>query len=197
MLCDSLSGTTRPDIIPLVVDTARMVQLFATFGLRPAALAEIPPALALAEKLTHLPMVSAPVISAIHAYCGTAVFVGGQPIDSVHIMLLLSERGEAAVRDGTFTPADPAREHIASIGETCFGEYTGVYAGTTREARGNIMRSSAYVRDQLLHSVPLYARAATEDGVRSMTSLGFIPVIGGLSDLMIHRPLNKAPEAAA
>jgi hypothetical protein len=182
---------------PFIVDTARMVHSFAAFGLRPAALAEVPDAMALAEALTHQTLASASVIGALHAESGTTVLVTGQPTDGMFLNVLLSEAGERAVRDGTFTAANVPRAHVAGIGETCFGLYTGVYAGKTREARRNIMQASASLRVDFFASVPLFARGATEDGARSMASLGFHPAHGGLPDLWVHEPLTAAKGEAA
>jgi len=45
--------------------------------------------------------------------------------------------------------------------------------------------------------VPCFARGATEDGKRSMASLGFSPVEGGLADLWGQDALPVKKEEAA
>jgi hypothetical protein len=182
---------------PFIVDTAEMIRRFAEFGLRPAALAEIPAALKLAEDLSQQKPAPASLIQSLHAESGTTVLVTGQPMDGMFLNVLLSQSGERAVRDGTFSRAEPPRSHIAGIGEMCFGLYTGVYAGKTRDARRNIMQASASLRVDFFSTVPLFARAATDDGARSMASLGFHPAHGGLPDLWVHEPISNTQGAAA
>lgn len=195
MHIDAASNTSASR--PFIVDTAQMVWRFAQFGLRPATMAEIPHALALAEALTGQAMAPAEIVRATHAFTGTTVLVLGQPLSGVFINILLSDAGVAAVTSGHFNPGNPDRHHIAGIGETCFGLYTGVYAGMTRDARRQIMQCSATLRVEFFGSVPLFARAATEDGARSMASLGFRPATGGLKDLWVHDPLAQPAGVAA
>jgi hypothetical protein len=174
-----------------------MIRRFATFGLRPATINEIPHALALAEELTGQDMAQADVVIATHSFTGSTVLVLGQPIIGVFINILLSEAGVEAVTNGTFYPGKPDRSHIAGIGEVCHGLYTGVYAGRTRDARRQIMQCSATLRVEFFGSIPLFARAATDDGARSMASLGFRPASGGLKDLWVNDPAMTQSGAAA
>jgi hypothetical protein len=111
-------------------------------------------------------------------------------------VLPLSPAGEQAVRDGTYHPADPAPAHLAWQGRDVAGVYIGVYAGATKEARRAVMTAAAVMRVELFAPVPSFARGATEDGKRSMASLGFSPLEGGLPDLWVQEALSTGSEAA-
>ena len=103
----------------------------------------------------------------------------------------------AAVRVCCFVPAWPALAHICCAVEACAGVYIGVYAGATKEARRRVMMAAGITRMEFFAPVPCFARGATEDGKRSMASLGFQPVEGGLPDLWGQDPLPVSQEQAA
>ena len=75
--------------------------------------------------------------------------------------------------------------------------YVGVYAGKTREARKKIMTASAVLRMEMFGVFPAYARGATEDGRRSMLSLGFQKFEGGLPDLYVQPPFHQIMDHAS
>ncbi len=77
---------------------------------------EVPAAMSLAETLTSQKLASAMTIGAMHAESGTTVLATGQPLDGMFLNVLLSEAGEQAVRNGTFTAANVPRAHVAGIG---------------------------------------------------------------------------------
>jgi hypothetical protein len=52
------------------------------------------------------------------------------------------------------------------------------------------------MRVEQFGAVPSFARGATEDGRRSMASLGFSPLEGGLPDLWVQEALATGSEAA-
>jgi hypothetical protein len=153
--------------------------------------------LALAERLTGQAMATPASIYWIERLTGMASWVTGEPVDGVFITVPLSEAGVRAVRDGSFVPAWPALEHICSRGELCGGVYIGVYAGATKEARRRVMMAAGVTRVEFFAPVPCFARGATEDGKRSMASLGFQPIEGGLPDLWGQAALPQTQEQAA
>jgi hypothetical protein len=175
-----------------------MIKQFANFNLRVASEADIPAALRLAESLTGQSMASAEAIAAVHALTGITVFVDGiEELDGVMMLCPLSTAGEAALRDGSFDLSTLPRSFIAAKGEPCSALYCGVYAGRTRDARRNVMQCAAIARVEIFASVPVFARAATADGARSMTSLGYGPLQGGIPDLWVQEAILQQKGDAA
>ncbi|WP_143435294.1 hypothetical protein [Henriciella aquimarina] len=167
----------------------KMEQAMGAHGLHRCRSDEVKHALALGEALLGAPLARAEVVSTLDAITQMTFWVTGQPVNGLYLTLPLTEEGRSAVEDGTFRPGDPALRHVAPARTPIFGLYVGVYAGATKDARRNIMAASATVRVALYGPVPCYARGATEDGARSMLSLGFRRFEGGLSDLFVFDPV--------
>jgi len=168
------------------IDHAGLARRAGEFGFRRAIYADLVAGLGLAEQLTGQAMATPASIHWIDGLTGMAGWVTGEPVDGV-----------AAVRDGSFVPAWPALAHLACEGEDCAGVYIGVYAGATKEARRRVMMAAGVTRVEFFAPVPCFARGATEDGKRSMASLGFSPVEGGLPDLWGQEPVAVPQEQAA
>jgi len=181
----------------ILIDYDTLKRRAAEFGFRRANFDELQSGLALAEHLTEQTMATPESIRWIDGMTGMAGWVTGDPVEGVFITVPLSRDGVAAVRDGSFVPAWPALSHLACQGEPCSGVYIGVYAGVTKEARRAVMMAAGVTRVEFFAPVPCFARGATEAGKRSMASLGFQPIDGGLPDLWGQEPLPSAQEKAA
>lgn len=59
------------------------------------------------------------------------------------------------------------------------------------------MMAAGITRLEFFAPAPCFARGATEDGKRSMGSLGFHPLEGGLPDLCVQDPLPVSQQQAA
>lgn len=180
----------------VLIDYAGLARRAAEFGFRRASYADLEAGMVLAEKLTGKAMATAASIHWIDSLTGMAGWVTGDPVDGVFITVPLTDAGVAAVRDGSFEPSWPALAHLVCEGALCAGVYIGVYAGATKEARRRVMMSAGVTRVEFFAPVPVFARGATEDGQRSMASLGFSPVEGGLPDLWGQAPLTSQEQAA-
>ncbi|MFN3911195.1 hypothetical protein [Hyphomonas sp.] len=181
----------------ILIDYDALTRRAAEFGFRRASFDDLQSGLALAEHLTEQTMATPESICWIDGLTGMAGWVTGDPVDGVFITVPLSAEGVAAVRGGSFVPAWPALSHLACEGAPCSGVYIGVYAGVTKEARRAVMMAAGVTRVEFFAPVPCFARGATEAGKRSMTSLGFQPIEGGLPDLWGQEPLPVAQEKAA
>ena len=167
------------------------------FGFRLAESHEVAETLQLAERLLGVKLAPEPIVRAAHEYCGGAVWVLGQnPITGYIISLPLTGAGEAAMRDGTFRPSDPDYRHIARDGEDMFGSYCWVYGGEHHADRKAVMMASGTLRLELVPMLPVFARGATEDGVRSAYSLGMVPFHDSLPDLFVQEALTVEEKAA-
>jgi hypothetical protein len=160
------------------------------FGFRLADRDELQAAVSMAESLIDGKLASVDAISAMNVQTGMTAWVTGDPVDGIFLTIPLSAEGEAAVRNGSYVPAAPSSEHLATQGKDIAAFYVGVYAGSSREARKKIMTASAVLRVEMFGVFPAYARGATEDGRRSMLSLGFQEFEGGLPDLFIQPPFQ-------
>lgn len=173
------------------VDREKLRMLAESFGFRTPDRAELKTALQLAEKLTHLKLGSPAQAERVQSKSGCSLWVWGTPTTGFYYVIPLTHTGNEAVISGAFDPVTPDMDHIAGEADPIGGVYIGVYAGETHEARKAVMESSAHARVEIFPHVACYARAATEDGARSMTSLGFYPLEGSLADLWTQAPLTS------
>lgn len=188
---------TRNSILSTIhVDIARVAKRAGDFGFRQASIADLTAGIQLAETLMGSAIATPDAVMRMDVVTGMTAWVTGDPVEGIFLVLPLSPAGEQAVRDGTYAPADPAPAHLAWQGRDVAGVYIGVYAGATKEARRAVMTAAAVMRMELFAPVPSFARGATEDGKRSMASLGFTPLESGLPDLWVQEALTTGSEAA-
>jgi len=178
-----------PQIVPFLLDREEMKTRMGVYELRVATRSEIDELLVLGEHLIGAKLASAESVVHVHQVTGVTAWVTGTPVDGLFLIVPLSIEGETAVRTGEFSPSETSRQHLSSDGEICGGVYVGIYAGATKRARRNIMMASATIRLEMFGSVPCFARAATEDGARSMISLGFEPAGYGAEKLFVQEAL--------
>ena len=191
-----MKATRNSKLSIIHVDIVRVAERAADFGFRHANIAELTAGIALAETLMGSKLATPEAVMRMDIVTGMTGWVTGVPVDGIFFVLPLSPAGEQAVRDGSYNPAEPAAEHLAWHGRDVAGVYIGVYAGATKEARRAVMTAAAVLRVELFAQVPSFARGATEDGQRSMASLGFVPLEGGLPDLWVQEALVSGSEAA-
>ncbi|MEH6695677.1 MAG: hypothetical protein V7675_11555 [Hyphomonas sp.] len=187
---------TNGNLVPGTIDLARVATKAGEFGFRRARFAELEQGVAVAESLMQSKLATSEAIAEMDRITGMTAWVTGDPVDGIFLSLPLTAAGEAAVRDGTYAPAAPDPVHLCKRGRGCSAFYIGVYAGANREARRRVMTAAAVMRVDLFSAYPCFARGATEDGRRSMESLGFKPFEGGLPDLYVHEPLDMFGRAA-
>lgn len=181
----------------ILIDHARLEKRAEEFGFRQGDFQDLKAGLRLAEELTGQSMATPESITWIDSLTGMTGWVTGNPVDGIFISVPLTAAGVQAVRGGTFLPAWPALAHVCAEGEPCAGIYIGIYAGATKESRRRVMMAAAVVRVDICGPIPCFARGATEDGKRSMASLGFQPIEGGLPDLWGQEALPQAGEEKA
>ncbi len=179
------------------IDVSAVVEKAAAFGFRLASPVELAAGVAMAESLMGSQIASPEAIARMNRITGMTAWVTGSPVEGIFLTLPLTPEGEGAVRDGTYSPGEPDEAHLAHQGKNLAAFYIGVYAGATRQARKNIMMACAILRVEMFGAFPAYARAATEDGRRSMESLGFSRFEGGLPDLYMQPAFRELSEKAA
>ena len=185
-----MNATQTRNLVMADVSPAAFVMRARDFGFRLANRNELEEAVGMAEALIHGKLASPAAILRMNKQTCMMAWVTGEPVEGIFLTLPLTAAGEAAVREGQYNPAEPLPEHLATGGKGISAFYIGVYAGKTREARKRIMIASAVLRAEMFSQFPAYARAATEDGRRSMESLGFQKFEGGLPDLYVQAPLQ-------
>jgi hypothetical protein len=147
--------------------------------------------LELGEALIDGTLASPQVVATVDAITQMTIWNTGDPVSGLYLIVPVTEQGRAAVEDGSFNPGDPAIRHIAPANTPIFGVYCGIYAGSTRDARRSVLRAAGDLRLNVFGPVPVYARGATEDGARSMLTLGYRPFEGGLPNLFISDPVER------
>ncbi len=181
----------------ILIDHGRLALRAEEFGFRRGDFQALKAGLRLAEELTGEVMATPESITWIDSLTGMTGWVTGDPVDGIFISVPLTADGVEAVRSGAFVPAWPALAHVCTAGAPCAGVYIGIYAGATKEARRRVMMAAAVVRVDICGPIPCFARGATQDGRRSMASLGFQPIEGGLPDLWGQEALPQAGEERA
>lgn len=174
---------------PFVVDQSKMFELMANFGWRPANETEIPEMLALGERLINDQLISPETLAHLHDLTGITAWVFGDPVTGLVISVPLTQAGLDAVQDNEFVAKTPDDAHVAAAGQPCAGVYIGIYAGETKDARKAVMSGAGVIRMAVYAQVPCFARAATEDGARSMESLGWKPAGFGADKLWMQGAL--------
>ncbi|MEH6809679.1 MAG: hypothetical protein V7651_12535 [Hyphomonas oceanitis] len=180
-----------------VIDLDRVAAKAVEFGFRRGTFSELEQGVAVAEALMQSKLATPEAIGEMDRITGMTAWVTGDPVDGIFLSLPLTPTGESAVRNGTYTPGSPDPAHLCSGGQGCSAFYIGVYAGANRDARRKVMTAAAVMRVELFSAYPCFARGATEDGRRSMDSLGFKPFDGGLPDLYVQEALDPSRWAAA
>ena len=179
---------------PFIVDHAHMTDQMRNFGWRSASSSEIPELIALGERLIDDKLADAAVVDAVHARTGISAWAfGADPIEGLVLAVPLTVKGLENLQAGTFHPGAPEDDEVAAKGELCAGCYIGIYAGAAHAARKAVMTGAAVIRMGIFSQVPCFARAATEDGARSMESLGWSPAGFGIDKLWMQGALS-APE---
>ena len=185
------------DFYPFIVDLDQMNELMGGFGWRSATSEEIPVLVELGERLNNDRLAAAPTIERVHNATKISAWAYGDPIEGLVLCVPLSEAGLTALQANEFQPGNPADQHIAAAGETCAGCYIGIYAGSTYEARKAVMTGAGVIRMGIFSQVPCFARAATEDGARSMESLGLAPAGFGPDKLWMQGALSAPTRKVA
>jgi len=181
----------------VVLDYAHVAERLASFGFRLAQHEEVAPALETAESLLQSKLTPRHIVERIHRHTMATVWVLGSPrITGFLLTIPLSAQGERAMRDGSFRPSNPSLAHACAPGDPCFGYYCWVYGGETRDDRRSVMTACAILRVELVPSLPIFARGATEDGIRSMASLGLTPIQNAIPDLYVQEPITREADAA-
>ncbi|MCR9270609.1 MAG: hypothetical protein ACX94B_07885 [Henriciella sp.] len=184
---------TKLETHPFIVDASKMIELMAGFGWRTANAQEIPQMLALGERLVDGQLISPETLTRLHGLTGLTAWVFGDPIEGLVISVPLSPEGLDAVQENRFVAMSPDNAFVAAAGEPCAACYIGIYAGETKAARKAVMSGAGVIRMAVFAQVPCFARAATEDGARSMESLGWKPAGFGADKLWMQGAL-VAPE---
>lgn len=175
---------------PFIVDQAKMIEQMGQFGWRSATPQEIPELVALGERLIGDKLADAEVIEHVHRVTGITAWAFGAPIEGLVLAVPLSVAGLEALQQDQFKPGAPDNAHIAARGTQCAACYIGIYAGATHDARKAVMTAAGVIRMGLFSQVPCFARAATEDGARSMESLGWAPAMFGPDKLWMQGALT-------
>ena len=182
---------------PFVVDLTKMNELMGSFGWR-SATPEIPELVARGEELINERLAEPATIERVHAATQiTAWAFGDDPIEGMVLQVPLSELGLAALEANEFVPGNPDPAHSAAAGELCAACYIGIYAGATYEARKAVMTGAGVIRMGIFPQVPCFARAATDDGARSMESLGWAPAGVGPDKLWMQGAIQAPAKKVA
>jgi hypothetical protein len=176
-------------------DSARILELAASFGLRPPLPHEMAPARALAASRISDAVVTEEAFAAVQAVTGASLFVHreGEEVTGVLAFFFFNKAGLDAIEAGTFNPSQVDPALLAKPGETPVGAYAWGFAASTKLGGRAVVAASAALQNRLFWSIPVYTRAATADGERVLYgSLGYVRVPGD-DRMLAVRPPHSAP----
>jgi len=97
---------------------------------------------------------------------------------------------------GVFDGVEPPRHQVARPGDPVAAIYGWGMAGTTLRGRATVMMGAVKLHREIFPTLPLYGRAATPGGERTLLKrIGARPVPGP-GDLVVAEAWNRAQEAA-
>lgn len=162
-----------------------------TFGLKTPSRAELVAGRAIAAGLINPNISDVDAFERVQAITGSSVFgyVEGGDVQGMLSFFPVNLHGYDALRNGTFDGVNPPDALIARPGEVVHAGYAWGIAATSKAGARAIMGASAYLLEHLYWDIPFYSRVATEDGKRAMIgALGFQPVAGDATGLVVHHP---------
>lgn len=176
-------GTDAP-MHPLdPVDVKRAEAAFATCELRPPRDGDIAAALSMAQARLDAQICSLETALDLQTLTRVCFWVGGDPIDTLMIVVPLSPQGVLALQSGTYTPREPASDHVAKLGQPCAGAYCALLVGQTPRARARLVKAGDAMRRGIGGHLPIFARSASRDGARLLKRFGYQPLPGPLENL--------------
>jgi hypothetical protein len=109
----------------------------------------------------------------------------------------LRPEGLVALEADDFDGVDPPLQFVAAPGDLLAAVYGWVFVGSTPRAAATVISGMIAIRESL-PLIPFYGRCATEEGRRVVTGrMGYVPVPGSRSGLVLNTPVNKELEVAA
>ncbi len=167
----------------------RLELKFKAHGHRRAGAGELAAMLERIRSTFALPVASSETISAVDRVTRATAWLAlddGEP-QGLNLWVPLSSRGERALREKRFDPANIAPEQIAAAGQRFAAVYHWGYCGFTRTARRSIMRLCAELLEGPLASIDVYGRVVTDAGAAAAARLGIEPCFELGADFYVHR----------
>ena len=97
----------------------------------------------------------------------------------VMAIIPLTAAAQPGLAAGVFDGVNPPQDHAARPGETVVAIYGWGMAGTTLRGRATVMAGAVKLHRELFPTIPLYGRAATPGGERTLLKrIGARPVPG-------------------
>lgn len=97
----------------------------------------------------------------------------------VMAIIPLTAAAQPGLAAGVFDGVNPPQDHAARPGETVVAIYGWGMAGTTLRGRATVMAGAVKLHRELFPTIPLYGRAATPGGERTLLKrIGAQPVPG-------------------
>lgn len=170
-----------------------MARVCAQHNLFPAKSEDLPEAHALASSLINSDLVALDLMRRIHQASGGAMYVhreNGTMTGTLGLLVLAQvdvDQLRAGQFDGRFI--DPDR--LPTTAEQFAGTYIWVSAASTKNASRAVVKGGGAMVDNLLWGLPVYSRAATEDGMRALLNFNFAPL--PTHDKLLERPAMLGP----
>jgi len=176
------------------VDPDYVARLAATFGLHVLGEVEMGEAQALAARLIGPGIADADAFGALQRAAGAAIFGARQ--DGALVALLaafpVNAAGLSRLEQDCFDAMALDMALLAPPGELPAAYYGWGFAASTKEGGRAVVKASLAIHRELYWGVATYARAVTADGVRALTSIGFVAAPKG-EGLFVIPPLSIVP----
>ena len=106
------------------------------------------------------------------------------PITALLAAFPVNARGLDLLQDGSFDTINIDVSTISSPGETPAAYYGWGFAAATKDGGRAVVKASAQIHRELYWATPTFARAVTADGLRALSSIGFLPTNGADRSLL-------------
>jgi len=193
----ALLPTDLFDFRPDAITPEAVIAIGERFQLRPPSLIQMAEGRDIAASLIdpNIAPASAYAEAAVWSGMCALVFTEEDKVTGMVAILFLSRAGLAAVAEQTFNARAPDRVHLAKAGEPVYGGYAWGIAATTKTGARLCVGFADAVRRELFSKVPVFSRAATGDGMRVLTNLGYRPVPWGEAGVIWVDPRGEAGPA--
>ncbi len=178
----------------------RMLACLESFGVFPARSDELSRGRAIAAELISPDVAAEETFAAVHDRNGAAVFVYRQDglAQGFLGVILLRASGLAKIEADSFNGVAPDIDDVCEAGEEPAAVYGWGFAATTARASGAMVLGLMALADRAGLNVPFFCRAATPAGAKVILGkMGYAPLAGSATGLLVRYPVNDTLEAAA
>ena len=152
----------------LVARPAEVIEMVTELGFVLPTEEEVEISREIAARMIHPNIAQAEQFMRVERHSGVGMLVYKEQghVTGMMAMIMLNRHGHDAIRQGTFDPIEPDLDHLCKSNDPLVAGYGWGFAATTKLSGRSVVGAFDHVRRKLFSTIPIYTRAATEDGER-------------------------------